>query len=120
MALEPAPVSRAADAVVQAARLTPVQAGVVMACSLLISAAIVAWGFWWWQAKNEPARDRAFRVLAARMGLGPHERALVRRLADAQRVPACGLLVSSSALRAALHQGAPEGATRDLLLSRCR
>jgi hypothetical protein len=112
-----AALAQSASQVVEAARLSPLQAGVLMASSLVVSAAIIAGGFWWWRVKNEPAGDAAFRIMARRMRLRPAERAAICRAAAARRVSPSGLLVSLDALRACLGE-MPEP-VRTVLANRC-
>jgi hypothetical protein len=51
-----------------------------------------------------PVRERAFRRMASKLGLGRDTRALVQELAAQSGVDPLALLVSPAALRAAIHR----------------
>ncbi|MEZ6234461.1 MAG: hypothetical protein R3B68_09755 [Phycisphaerales bacterium] len=106
--------------IVEASRLSPLWALVIVAVSLALSAGAIAGAFWWWRAKNEPAGNAAFRTLASRLGLDPRERDLVRRIAAARHVSPAGLLVCPNAMRDVLRvtQRGAEEAARTRLLAR--
>ncbi|MCA9287212.1 MAG: hypothetical protein KDA05_01425 [Phycisphaerales bacterium] len=104
--------------IVEAARLSPMWALILLVVSLAVSAGAIGGAFWWWRAKSEPAGAAAFRVLASRFGLDPRERSLIQRIADARHVSSAGLLVCPNAMRDVLRvsrRGAEEPARTRLL-----
>lgn len=110
-----------AERVAEAWRVSPGMAMALIAVSLAIGVGMLVGAFWLWRARHEAPAEAAMRVLSARMGLRPEERALVRVLARERGVAEVGLLVSCDVLRDALREARSGGeeAARAWLGKRC-